>query len=245
MDDRARRDAGEDPFLVEQQAQTRDRVVVGDEELAVDLRDVEDRRHVTVLERAEAHDGVARQRLGGRDDDVGEALAQPRARAHERAAGAEPGDEDVDAVERRRDLGARALVVGARVRLVRVLERHEVARFPLGELEREADATVRALGARRLDDLRAVEPQQLPAFLRRVLGQDARERIALELRDERERDAGVAGRRLEELAAGFELARRLRRLDHREGDAILRRPGRVLPLELRVETHRRFRREVG
>ena len=42
--------------------------------------DVEDRRHVAVLERAEAHDEVALQRLGGGDDDVREGLAQTLAR---------------------------------------------------------------------------------------------------------------------------------------------------------------------
>ena len=79
-----------------------DRLLVRDEHLPVELRDVEDRRHVAVLERAQAHHRIARQRLGGRDDDVRERLAQPRAGPHQRAAGAEPGDEDVDAVERLR-----------------------------------------------------------------------------------------------------------------------------------------------
>ena len=100
-----------------------DGLLVRDEHLAIELRDVEDRRHVAVVERAEAHHRVAGQRLGGGDDDVGERLAQPLAGAHQRAAGAEPGDEHVDAVERLGDLGARALVVRARVGLVRVLER--------------------------------------------------------------------------------------------------------------------------
>ena len=61
--------------------------------------------------------------------------------------------------------------------------------------------------------------------------------VALELRDERERDSRVAARRLEQLAARLELAPRLRRLDHRLRDAVLDRAGRVRALELRVEPH--------
>ena len=144
MKDGAARDSREDALTLEERVRARDRLVVRDEELPVELGDVEDRRDVAVIERAQAHHRVARQRLGRGDDDVGEALAQPRAGAHQRPAGAEAGDEDVDAVERSRDLGAGALVVGARIRLVRVLERHEIARLPLRELEREPDGAVRA-----------------------------------------------------------------------------------------------------
>ena len=141
------------------------------------------------------------------------------------------------------DLRARALVVRARVRLVRVLERHEVARLALRELERELDRAVRALVGGRVDDRRAVEPQQPPPLLRRVRRHDARERVALELRDQRERDARVAARGLEQLAAGLELARRLGGVDHRLRDAVLDRAGRVLALELRVDADRRLRRQ--
>ena len=80
VDDRAGRDAGEDPLAVEQRVHRGDRLGVRDEELPVELRDVEDRRHVAVLERAQAHHRVAGQRLGGGDDDVRERLAHARAR---------------------------------------------------------------------------------------------------------------------------------------------------------------------
>ena len=80
----------------------------------------------------------------------------------------EAGDEDVDPVERGGDLGARSLVVGARVGLVRVLERHEEGRVPLRHLEREAHRAVRALRGRRLDDLGAVQAQEPAAFLGHV-----------------------------------------------------------------------------
>jgi hypothetical protein len=125
----------------------------------------------------------------------------------------------------------------ARVRRVRVLKRHEVLRLALGEVERHPHGAIGALVAGRGEDLRAEQAQQPLPLLRRVLRHDARERIALELGDERERDAGVAARRLEQLASGLELAGCLRRLDHRLRDAVLDRAGRVLALELRVEAH--------
>jgi len=144
--DRAGRDAGEDAFLSQQRVHGTHRLLVRDQHLPVELRDVEDRGDVAVAERAETHHGVARQRLRCGDDDVGERLTQARARTHERAAGAETGDEHVDPVEREGDLRSRSLVVRAWVRLVRVLERHEVARLPFGELEREPHGAVRPLG---------------------------------------------------------------------------------------------------
>jgi hypothetical protein len=87
----------------------------------------------------------------------------------------------------------------------------------------------------RVDDVRAEEMQQALAFFGRVLRHHASQRIALQLRDHRERDAGVAARRLEQLATRLELARRLCCFDHRLRDAVLDRAGRVLALELRVD----------
>ena len=197
MEDGAARDSGEDALTLEEGVHACDRLLVGDEQLPVELRHVEDWRDVAVVERAEPHHRVAGQRLGSCDHDVREALAHPPAGAHQRAAGAEPGHEHVNAIERRGDLGAGALVVRARIRLVRILERHEETRLALGELEREADGAVRALLSGRFDDRRAVHAQQPPSLLCRVLGKSARERVALELRDERERDSGVPRGRLE------------------------------------------------
>ena len=240
--DRSRGDAGEQALVLEQVAHARDRLRVRDEHLPVELRHVEDRRHVAVLERAEAHHRIARQRLRRGDDDVRPALAQPRARAHQRAARAEPRDEHVDPVERRDDLGAGAFVVRARVRFVRVLERHEEGRVALDDLLREPDGAVRPLLAGRVDDLRAVELEQALALLRRVLGHHARESVAAQLADQRERDARVAARRLDDARAA---ARARAESQHRLRDPVLDRAGRVLPLELRVDADGRLRREAA
>ena len=110
---------------------------------------------------------------------------------------------------------------------------------------REPDRAVRSLLARRLDDLGAVEPEQTAALGGDVRGEDAGQRIAAQPCGERERDARVAARRLEQAAARLELAGRLGRIEHRLRDAVLDRPARVLPLELRVETDGRLRREAG
>ena len=68
--------------------------------------------------------------------------------------------------------------------------------------------------------------------------EDAREQVALQFRDERERDARVA-LVFEELTAGLELAGRFRRLDHRPRDAVADRAGRVRALELARNGSRR------
>ena len=88
-----------------------------------------------------------------------------------------------------------------------------------------------------------------PPLLGGVLRHHAREPVALELRDQRERDAGVPARRLEQRTPRLELARRLGRLDHRLRHAVLDRAGGVLALELRVEAdavpRRQARQRVG
>ena len=133
------------------------------------------------------------------------------------------------------DLGARALVVGPGIGLVAVLEGHEPARVALRHPQGEPHGAVRPFRGRGEDEPRAVELEQLAALGGRVLGEDAGEGIALELRHHGERDPGVAAGRLEELAPGLELAGGLCGLDHRLGYPVLDRARWVLALELRVE----------
>ncbi len=80
--DRAGGDSREDALAVEQRAHRGHRLGVRDEQLAVELRDVEDRRHVAVLERAQAHHRVARpaarrRRSRRRDTSRGRGRAVP------------------------------------------------------------------------------------------------------------------------------------------------------------------------
>ncbi len=59
-----------------------------------------------------------------------------------------------------------------------------------------------------------------------------------------ERDAGVAGGRLEDRLAGADRALLLGVLDQRAGDAVLDRAGRVVRLELGPDAHARLGREA-
>ena len=232
--DRARRDAREQALLVEQLARPDDRVAVRDEDLPVEQREVDDRRDEAVVERAQALDRLALHRLGGDDlHAVAELLLEAAAVAHQRAAGAEPGDEGVDLpVELVEDLERRPVVVRARVGLVAVLVGHVVRGVGGGHLERHRDRAVRALVAGRVDDLGAVHLEQLGALGRDVVRHHDLERVALARADHRERDAGVARGRLEDRLARADQALLLGVLDHRAGDAVLDRAGRVLRLEL-------------
>jgi hypothetical protein len=70
----SRRDAGEDALLVQQAAHLLHRLLVRDEHLPVELRYVENRRHVALLERTQPHDGIAGEWFRRRNDDVRKAL---------------------------------------------------------------------------------------------------------------------------------------------------------------------------
>ena len=138
-------------------------------------------------------------------------LLQVPADAHQRAARAEAGDEHVDLGAVAPDLGPGALVVRERVRGVAVLE--QAARSDgssARELLGQADRAVAPLVAGRQHDLGAEDLEQLAALDRHVLGHHDAQRVAAQLRDQREADAGVARRRLEDRVAR-RAARRLPR----------------------------------
>ena len=170
-------------------------------------------------------------------------LAQAPAVAHQRAARAEAGHERRHLVELLDDLRRRAVVVRVRVRLVPVLVGHVVRRVGRGHLQRHRDRAVGALVAGRVDDLGAVHLQQLRALGRDVVGHDDLEPVALARADHRERDAGVARRRLEDRLAGPDRALLLGVLDQRARDAVLDRARRVVRLELRPDAHAGLGRE--
>ena len=173
---------------------------------------------------------------GGLDRDhlqVGVALLQERAGAGDRAAGADAGDQVVDlAVECLPQLRAGRPAVRFGVGGVRELVGQEdvgVARHRLGG----GDGLVHA--AHRLGDvdLRAVEPQQALALAAHPLRQRQDQVVALGRAHERERDAGVAARGLDDRGLpGLDATFVFGRLDHRDADPVLDRPARVEPLEL-------------
>ncbi len=124
--------------------------------------------------------------------------------------------------------GRRRLLVGARVGRVAVLVRHDEARVARHELLGERDRAVGAQRTRRVDDLRAEERGIWRRSLRDVVGHDHRDPVALAPPDHRQRDAGVAGRRLEDDRVRVRAGRQPRGPRSRSsGDPVLDRPRRV------------------
>ena len=95
----------------------------------------------------------------------------------------------------------------------------------------------------RVDDLRAPRLEQLAALDRHVLGQHDLERVALDLGDHGQGDAGVAGRRLDDLLTGPQAPVLLRLVDHGLGGPVLDRAAGVPALELGHDGHPGVRAE--
>ena len=172
---------------------------------------LEHRRDVAVVEVAQPLDPLAERRLDGDHLDRRVLLLEEPAGAHQRAARAEAGDEVGDLRAVAPDLRAGALVVRARVGVVAVL----VEEVPLGvlggQLVGPAHGAVGALRARREDDLGAEHLEHLAPLDRHVLRHQDLDRVALELGDGRQGDAGVARRRLEDRLARAAAGRPSRR----------------------------------
>ena len=82
------------------------------------------------------------------------------------------------------------------------------------------------------DHLGAVRLEHVALVLADLVGADEDALVAPGLRDHRQPDAGVAGGRLDDRAAGLELAGGLGGLDHPGGDAVLHRAAGVEVLHL-------------
>ncbi len=245
VQDAARGDAGEEALLARERAQPAHRLFVAHEQLAVEQREVEDLGRVAVLERAQAVDALAGQRLGGDDLEVGPVAAQAAGAAHERAARAEPGDEDVD-------LGA------ARARISSAVPRSCASGFAAlpywngmksvgigrGQLPRQQHGAVRALSSAgekitsapnsRISCSRSgVEPAGITIVTSkpRMRPCIASAMPVLPLEGSRMRRPGQSS----PAAAGG--------VEHRAGHAVLDGARRVEPLELREQAHARRGRE--
>ena len=131
--------------------------------------------------------------------------------------------------------------MGQRVRLVAVLVRHHEALVLADEVLGQGDRAVGALRTGRIDDLRPEQRGHLAPLVRDVVGHHERDPVALAPADHRQRDAGVARRRLEDDRVLVEQAAPLEVLDEVLRDAILDRPGRVEHLELGEDADRRVR----
>ncbi len=123
-----------------------------------------------------------------------------------------------------------------RQRIVRVAELvDEVGALLVGDALAEILVILRVtladIGARQ-HDLRAHRAQVEDLLLAHLVGQDEDELVALLRRHQRQADAGVAGRRLDERVAGLDVAALLGLLDHRDADAVLDRAAGIREFEL-------------
>ena len=185
-------------------------------------------------------------RVGADDQHLGAVLLEVAPDAGDRAAGADGDHDRVDltALGLLPDLGRSRLVVRLGIRQVRVLVGLEAAGDLLGEAVRDRVVRLGRVvvdGGRRDHDLGAVGAQRRDLLLAHLVRHHEDAAVALLRGRDREPDAGVARGRLDDRAAGAELALPLGRLDHREPDAVLVRAARVEELELREQC----RRHVG
>src|SRR5450759_305505 len=217
------------------------RIVGGDLDDPVDQRRVEDLRDEP---RADALDLVRALRLAGQDGRLGRldgddlyvrlALLEHLTDASDRAARADTGDEEVDlTLCIGPDLLGRRLLVDRHVRRVRELASQNGTRRVRHDLLGAGVGARDAFGSRGEDQLGTERPQQRATLLREALREHDDRLVATSCGDPGERDAGVAGRALDDGAARLQGAVRLRGVDDRDADAVLHARSRVEVLELR------------
>ena len=156
--------------------------------------------------------------------------------AADRAAGADARDEVRDpAVGVRPDLGAGGFVVPARTVLVGELVRVEGPGDLAGEPGGDGVVrlgVLRGHGGRRDDHLGAIGPERGDLGSVELVRHDEHHAIAALQRDQRQADAGVAARGLDDRAAGPEQPVALGGIDDGPGDAVLRGSAGVEVLDL-------------
>ncbi len=237
---RARRDAGEDPFGVHQLAGAAhgvgraDRVPGGQHLRVVQFG------HEPLIDVAQRIDPLAVAGFGGHDLDAGHTLTQKSPGTHQRARGAQAGDEMGDLGQVGEQFGAGAVVMRVGVGRIAVLVQHHPRRVGRGQFLGFGHRGVGPALGRREDDPRAVELQQLTPFHRGVLGHHADQLIALQTGGHRQRNAGVAAGGLEDRRARRQQAVPLGLLDHPQRRPVLDRAGRVAVLELGPQPHMRL-----
>lgn len=173
---------------------------------------------------------------GLRLDDLngGIFLFQPHAHAHQRAGGAESGDE-----MRQRAVGLPPdLLGGGFVMRKLVVDVGKLVGVKIffrvfgDQLGCPADGAVGALAGGREDDPAAERLDHTAALDGNRFAHDDDDLIALDRADHGEADAGVAAGGLDDGFAGRQAAVRLRLLNHAQSDAVLDAAGRVKALQL-------------
>ena len=156
--------------------------------------------------------------------------------AAEGPARARACDERVDlSVHVAPDLRPRRLVVGARVRRVVELPEDDRAGRRCGDFVRRLLREEHSARARRAHDFRAERPEERNLLAGELVGDHKDDAVAAPQRGERDADAGVAGRALDDGSAFLQGASPLGVVDHGASDAVLHAAARIRKLQLRVE----------
>ena len=164
------------------------------------------------------------------------ALAQYLADTGDGAARADAGDEDVDgAVGVGEDLLGGGLAVDRDVRLVLELAREHGAGGLRDDASGLFDGAVHSLRGVGLHELGAEGAQQHLALVRHRRGHREDHLVAAGGTDERERDARVARRSLDDRSAGGQIAGLLGGVDDRDAETVLDARTGVEELELGVD----------
>src|ERR1039457_6327865 len=209
--------------------------------------------------------------LDGDLQEGGEALDEKTRDPHERARGARADDDRVaepaagpaahaarwgPPVALLEDLGARRLVVRAWIRGVRKLLRHVGTWDLFREGVRLVDGALHAERVGRLDDCAAERGHELLFLDRESLGHAEDDAVPARDAHQREPDARVPGRGLDDRSARPEEALLLRVADHPDADAVLHRAagvqelalgedfGGAAPRKARQPDHRRVPNEI-
>ena len=148
--------------------------------------------------------------------------------AGDRTARADAGDEDIYlSVGVLPNFRTGGLKMRLRVGGIDELSGKEAVGDLLCQLLGFGDGALHALGALRQDELSAVSLHQLPAFDGHRFGHHDDDPVASCRSDGGKSDACVAGGRLNDDAAGFQLAGCLGIVDHGLGNAVLDGAGRI------------------
>src|SRR6478609_13704 len=161
------------------------------------------------------------------------ALFQYLADAGDRPAGADAGDQDVDsAVGVVPDFHGGRAAVNLGVGLVGELPGEYRAGTLLCDVRRLVHGALHTQWTRRQDQFGTVGTEQGSSLLGHGFGHGQDHVVATGGTDERERDPGVAARRLDDGPARWQLAGTFRCVDDGDPDPVLDRTGRVVELQL-------------
>ena len=180
-----------------------------------------------VIARLTAGDDRRRCWLDGADSYAFHFFFEHFADAGDCAAGADPGDEGIDALELFEQLLRGGFSMHVRVgRIVKLLRHVEVAVL-LEQLFGFVYRATHAFGVRGENQMRAIRREQAAPFLAHGIGHGQDQFVAFDRGNQSQPDSGVAASGLDNRRAGFNFTLALGAFDHIQADAIFDRSARI------------------